>query len=113
MDHRWHLAYGESPLPWPFRINAGTREAIRRAADSGRHPCNSQRIKAVKPRVVRCALLALLSVAAGQAQAIAQTWPDKPITFIVPFAAGGGTAAFARPLPAPLAPPFGKRALVE
>src|ERR1044072_3350427 len=113
MEHRWHLAYGESPLPWPFRINAGTREAIRRAADSGRHPCNSQRINAVKPRVVRCALLALLSVVAGQAQAIAQTWPDKPITFIVPFAAGGGTDAFARPLAAQLDAQVCKRVLIE
>ena len=51
--------------------------------------------------------LALL-VAAGSAaafgailapsQATAQAWPNKPITFIVPFAAGGGTDAFARPL---------------
>ena len=61
----------------------------------------------MKTRVVRCALFALIAVVsavAGQAQDIAQaqTWPDKPITFIVPFAAGGGTDAFARPLAAQL-----------
>jgi hypothetical protein len=50
---------------------------------------------------------------AGQAQAIAQTWPDKPITFIVPFAAGGGTDAFARPLAAQLDAQLGKRVLIE
>ena len=70
---------------------------------------------AVKSRVVRCALLTLLAVVsavAGQTQAIAQTWPDKPITFIVPFAAGGGTDAFARPLAAQLDTQLGKRVLI-
>ena len=69
---------------------------------------------AVKPRVVRYALLALMAcicVVTGQAQA--QTWPDKPITFIVPFAAGGGTDAFARPLAAQLDAQLGKRVLIE
>ena len=68
----------------------------------------------MKPTVVRCALLtvlAVVSVVAGQAQA--QTWPDKPITFIVPFAAGGGTDAFARPLAAQLDTQLGKRVLIE
>ena len=70
----------------------------------------------MKPTVVRYALLTLLaiiSVVAGQAQAVAQTWPDKPITFIVPFAAGGGTDAFARPLAAQLDAQLGKRVLIE
>ena len=72
----------------------------------------------MKTRVVRCALFALIavvSVVAGQAQDIAQaqTWPDKPITFIVPFAAGGGTDAFARPLAAQLDTQLGKRVLIE
>jgi tripartite-type tricarboxylate transporter receptor subunit TctC len=30
--------------------------------------------------------------------ALAQSWPQKPIMLIVPFASGGGTDAFARPL---------------
>ena len=68
----------------------------------------------MKPTVVRCALLtvlAVVSVVAGQAQA--QTWPDKPITFVVQFAAGGGTDAFARPLAAQLDAQLGKRVLIE
>jgi tripartite-type tricarboxylate transporter receptor subunit TctC len=68
----------------------------------------------VKPRVVRSALFTLLAVVSAMAgQAQAQSWPEKPITFIVPFAAGGGTDAFARPLAAQLDSQLGKRVLIE
>jgi tripartite-type tricarboxylate transporter receptor subunit TctC len=66
--------------------------------------------------------LALL-VAAGSAaafgailapsQATAQAWPNKPITFIVPFAAGGGTDAFARPLAVQLEAQLGQRIIID
>ena len=56
-------------------------------------------------------LLAGSAVPAGHAQA--QTWPEKPITFVVPFAAGGGTDAFARPLAAQLDMQLGTRVLIE
>jgi tripartite-type tricarboxylate transporter receptor subunit TctC len=48
---------------------------------------------------------------AGPVQA--QNWPEKPITIVVPFAAGGGTDAFARPLAAQLDTQLGKRVLIE
>jgi tripartite-type tricarboxylate transporter receptor subunit TctC len=79
------------------------------AANSGRVPQPEE--NAVKSNVIRCALFAFVAVVAGHAQA--QTWPDKPITFIVPFAAGGGTDAFARPLAAQLDTQLGKRVLIE
>src|SRR6188472_2119554 len=73
---------------------------------------------AVKPRVVQYALFAFvagIAVLTGQAQtrAQAQAWPNKPITFVVPFAAGGGTDAFARPLAAQLDQQLGVRVLIE
>jgi tripartite-type tricarboxylate transporter receptor subunit TctC len=40
-------------------------------------------------------------------------WPQRPITFIVPFAAGGGTDAFARPLAAQLETQIGQRVIIE
>lgn len=43
----------------------------------------------------------------------AQAWPERTISFIVPFAAGGGTDAFARPLAAQLDKQFGQRIIIE
>jgi len=63
-------------------------------------------------KFVACAALALLAgLSVGPLHA--QTWPEKQITFIVPFAAGGGTDAFARPLAAELDAQLGKRVLIE
>jgi tripartite-type tricarboxylate transporter receptor subunit TctC len=55
----------------------------------------------------------LLAGSAAASHAQAQSWPAKPITFVVPFAAGGGTDAFARPLAAQLDMQLGTRVLIE
>ena len=44
---------------------------------------------------------------------LADTWPSKPITIIVPFPAGGGTDAFARPLSAQLTKNLGKQIIID
>ncbi|MFZ3225178.1 MAG: tripartite tricarboxylate transporter substrate binding protein, partial [Xanthobacteraceae bacterium] len=44
-------------------------------------------------RVFVCALIALLSLSAV---AFAEDWPSRPITLVVPFAAGGGVDVSAR-----------------
>jgi tripartite-type tricarboxylate transporter receptor subunit TctC len=41
------------------------------------------------------------------------TWPNKPVTVIVPFPAGGGTDAFARPLSAQFAKLAGKPFIID
>ena len=43
----------------------------------------------------------------------AQAWPTKPITFLNPFPAGGGTDTFARPIAAKLSQQLGQQVLVE
>jgi tripartite-type tricarboxylate transporter receptor subunit TctC len=63
-------------------------------------------------KFVACAALALLA-GLSVSPLHAQAWPEKQITFIVPFAAGGGTDAFARPLAAELDGQLGKRVLIE
>ena len=46
----------------------------------------------------------------GQAQS---GWPTKPVTLIVPFPAGGGTDAFARPLSASFSKLTGKQLIID
>jgi tripartite-type tricarboxylate transporter receptor subunit TctC len=45
--------------------------------------------------------------------AAADAWPSRPITVIVPFPAGGGTDAFARPLAAQLTKQLGKTVIID
>jgi len=59
------------------------------------------------------AATAAASILALHAPAWAQAWPTRPITFIVPFPAGGGTDAFARPLAAQLDQQLGQRIIIE
>jgi tripartite-type tricarboxylate transporter receptor subunit TctC len=55
----------------------------------------------------------LVILCASPLIALAQEWPIKPITFINPFPAGGGTDAFARPLAAQLTEQLGKQILID
>ena len=68
------------------------------------------------PRLTRRAVLR--AAAAGAATtalpfAHAQGWPAQPVRLIVPFPAGGGTDAFARPLAAVFAKNTGKQLVIE
>ena len=55
----------------------------------------------------------LVILCASPLIALAQEWPNKPINFINPFPAGGGTDAFARPLAAQLTQQLGKQILID
>jgi tripartite-type tricarboxylate transporter receptor subunit TctC len=56
----------------------------------------------------------LVSLALGIAGfAHAQSWPTKPIVFLNPFPAGGGTDTFARPIAAKLSQSLGEQVLIE
>jgi tripartite-type tricarboxylate transporter receptor subunit TctC len=71
----------------------------------------SPSINRARRRALRtvCALAAV----AASPWASADTWPTKPVTVIVPFPAGGGTDAFARPLSAVLTKQLGKQVLID
>jgi tripartite-type tricarboxylate transporter receptor subunit TctC len=61
---------------------------------------------------------AVLSAGAAGAAAIAglaraQAWPTRPVVMIVPFPAGGGTDAFARPLSAQFSKNTGKQLVID
>ncbi len=64
----------------------------------------------------RSAMVGLMAGIAGGGWGAAQaqaTWPTKPVTLIVPFPAGGGTDAFARPLSAQFSRLTGKQLIVD
>ncbi len=57
------------------------------------------------------AVAATLAISTGTV--FAQGWPTKPVTLVVPFPAGGGTDAFARPLSAQFAKQTGKQLIID
>jgi tripartite-type tricarboxylate transporter receptor subunit TctC len=62
-------------------------------------------------RSIKFLAAGLALAAAGLAHA--QSWPTKPVTFLNPFPAGGGTDTFARPIAAKLSQQLGEQALIE
>ncbi|MFN6407114.1 MAG: tripartite tricarboxylate transporter substrate-binding protein, partial [Limnohabitans sp.] len=60
--------------------------------------------------------LKVVSAAAGSLPLWAQAqgaWPTKPVNMIVPFPAGGGTDAFARPMSAAFAKLTGRQMIID
>ncbi len=58
-------------------------------------------------------LAAAIALLSTTGVAIAQSWPSKPVTLVVPFPPGGGTDAFARPISAQFAKNTGRQLIVE
>ena len=68
----------------------------------------------LKRRSVLQAGAAAAAASLGLPLARAQgSWPTKPVTWVVPFPAGGGTDAFARPLTAVLSKNLGKQFVID
>lgn len=54
--------------------------------------------------------IAMMALGPASAQ---EPWPSRPVTIVVPFPAGGGTDAFARPLAAQLSKQLGKQFVID
>ena len=59
------------------------------------------------------ALTAAACAAFGVGAQAQSTWPSKPVNLIVPFPAGGGTDAFARPFSAQFSKQSGKSLVID
>ena len=61
----------------------------------------------------RRAVVAAAIAALASPLALAQAWPAKPVTVVVPFPPGGGTDAFARPLFAMMSKNTGRQFVID
>lgn len=64
-------------------------------------------------RFVMRALAAAFALLLTPGFVYAQAWPTKPVKLVVPFPAGGGTDAFARPLAAALSQALGQTFFID
>ena len=70
--------------------------------------------KSSRRDVLRIGAASVLSTGMFSTQSYAQTaWPSKPVNLVVPFPAGGGTDAFARPLSAQFARLAGRPLIID
>jgi tripartite-type tricarboxylate transporter receptor subunit TctC len=60
----------------------------------------------------RAALAGLIAAGAGSG-ARAGDWPDKPVTWMVPYPAGGGSDTFARPIAAAMGDRLGEAMVID
>jgi tripartite-type tricarboxylate transporter receptor subunit TctC len=69
----------------------------------------------LRPRArLAATLIAAVALLGFASQSVsAETWPQRPVSLIVPFPAGGGTDAFARPLAAQLEIQMKQRFLID
>lgn len=83
--------------------------------DSSRHSAiiRRQRGEIMPAHKLKIAGFACLLVMLGGGIAAAQQWPTKPVTLIVPFAAGGTTDLVGRPLAQGLSARLGQRVVVD
>ncbi len=64
-------------------------------------------------QTILLAFLASMLCADGVGPAAAQSWPDRPVTMVVPFAAGGGTDLLGRIIAKRLSEVLGQQIVVE
>ncbi|MGA2945490.1 MAG: tripartite tricarboxylate transporter substrate-binding protein, partial [Xanthobacteraceae bacterium] len=64
-------------------------------------------------RPIPLAAAILLAVNSAAAPVIAQDWPSRPVTMVVPFAPGGGTDVLGRIVARQLSQTLGQQVIVE
>jgi tripartite-type tricarboxylate transporter receptor subunit TctC len=64
-------------------------------------------------RIILLALFAFASFGGGIGEAAAQTWPERPVTMVVPFAPGGGTDLLGRIVAQRLSEVLGQQVIIE
>src|SRR5258708_23646968 len=69
--------------------------------------------KIMRVRAIHTLLLAVVTALVSPAIALAQAWPSRPVTFVVPFPAGGRVDVMARYVAAELSEKLGQQFIVD
>src|SRR5882762_7112511 len=69
--------------------------------------------KIMRVRAIHTLLLAIVPALVSPAIALAQAWPSPPVTFVVPFPAGGNVDVLARSVAAELSEKLGQQFIVD
>jgi tripartite-type tricarboxylate transporter receptor subunit TctC len=76
-------------------------------------PCSPDGADTGRRQILATAGAALALPFIGSAARAQAAWPTRPVTFVVPFPAGGGTDAFARPLTSVLTRSLGRQVIID
>ena len=71
------------------------------------------RFPPISRRAVAGSIAAVCAALALGGNALANTWPEKTVTLVVPYSAGGPTAVVARLLAVPMGQSLGQTVVVE
>src|SRR6476619_3244394 len=89
------------------------RNMVRAMKRTMKNPTSQSPTSFLPRRTILTAALTLLPILATALPAGAQSWPDKPIKLLVPFAAGGNIDVNGRLMAARLSETLGQQMVVE
>jgi hypothetical protein len=98
-----------------FRKRSRTNKKLERDDDSTKkHPARLPARRRITMGPSHAILYALLAAGLGaHAAAAAESWPTRPLTMVVPFAAGGGTDVMGRIVGRRLSEVLGQQVIIE
>src|SRR5260370_37505142 len=103
----WRIWSARRELPWRFRAKACP------GSDPGWKPVRVKKTRQIKRGVRLSGIAAAWALVVFAGAALAQDYPKRPITMIVPFAAGGTSDVIARTVAEQMGATLGQPIVIE